>query len=134
MEFFEIVDALSNEKYKAVEPTEPRPKTLSNGFITDREKSVAWNEEQVLKSKADEKAWLNKRNEEIVKAHEIFRGDLIQAIMDDLGCNLRQAIVVYSNAYESGHSDGLYQVLCDAENACAFIGEYIDCGVDTEDM
>ena len=134
MEFFEIVDALSNEKYKAVEPTEPRPKTLSNGFVTDREKSVAWNEEQVLKSKADEKAWLDKRNQELVKAHELFRSDLIQAIMDDLGCNLRQAIVVYSNAYESGRSDGLYQVLCDAENACAFIGEYIDCGIDAGGM
>jgi hypothetical protein len=53
MEFCEILTSITNEKYKAIEPTEPRPKTLSNGFVTDREKSVAWNEEQVLKSKAE---------------------------------------------------------------------------------
>ena len=104
MEFCEMMNFITNEKYKAIEPDEPRPKTLSNGFITDREKSVAWNEEQVELSIKSRKAWAVKNREIEATASNLFRNDIESAIMDDVGCNNDQAQIISEAASERSTS------------------------------
>jgi len=128
MDYNDVRENINNDMYTAKHTDDLRPQVLAKGFVTDREKSVAWNEDQVALSIKREKAWHTKRRNAENKARDAFRSDLIDSIMDDLGCNQDQAAIIYSEAWEDGHSYGYHEVVSHADSLCTFVAGYVNAG------
>ena len=116
MDYSDVRENLNNGKYNVVYKDDPRPEVLRDGFITDRQQSVAWNEEQVAQSKRNLKNWHNRRTAAEQRARDSFESDLIEAIKDDAKYQGHpftdeQASIIYSESYDSGHAYGYSEVL-----------------------
>ena len=129
MDFSTLRDMEQMSEYKPKYPNEERPTVLPLGYITDRTKSVIWNEEQVEASKKAEKAYRAKRTRCENEAYDRFRSDLAESIMEDLnvkGPTQAQVSVIISKAYEDGHSYGYHEVITHAEELVELINDFLE--------
>ena len=129
MDFGTLRDLEQMGEYKPKYPNEERPKVLPLGYITDRTKSVIWNEEQVLASKNAERAYRAKRTRCENEAYNRFYDAVSEAIMEDLdvkGPTQAQVGVIFSRAYADGHSSGYYEVITHAQELVEFINDFLE--------
>ena len=126
MDYNDVRENLSNGKYTAVYADEEYPMALPKGYVTDREKSVAWNEEQVEKSIRAQKRWSAKRREVDFDVRKQFSDDLESAIMDDISCNRDQAYIIFERAIN--RSDDRMERIDYAESYADLIRRFIDAG------
>lgn len=131
MDYNDVRENLQNGKYTAVYADEEYPQALPNGYVTDREKSVAWNEEQVEKSIRAQKRWSAKRREIYIKVRNEFCSDLESAIMDDLECNRDQAYIIFDRACT--RSDDRYGHIEYAQSYADLIRRFVDAKGETHD-
>lgn len=132
----EFLDVRSNEHYGVYTvkyPTDERPSVLPEGFITDRTKSVIWNEEQVDNSKKALKKWQNARKKAEQRTEDDFYTDLCEAIENafteaKMGVNDQQVELIYNRAYSEQHSCGYYAVIDEAEELTSLIMNFLLAG------
>lgn len=129
MDFSTLRDMEQMSEYKPKYPNEERPTVLPLGYITDRTKSVIWNEEQVLASKNAERAYRAKQTRCENEAYNRFYDAVSEAIMEDLdvkGPTQAQVGVIFSKAYEDGHGYGYCEVITFAETLVEFINNFLE--------
>lgn len=126
MDYTDVRENLKNGKYDGF--TETKPLVFPKGYVTDREKSVAWNEEQVEFSNGALVRWKGRRDDHNAKALNWFALDVVEAIIDDLGCDNAQAQVIYAEAWQEGHSSGYHEVITFADSYCDLIRRFLEAG------
>ena len=126
MDYTDVRENLESGKYTAVYADEAYPLALPKGYVTDREKSVAWNEEQVELSGRAQKKWSAKRRELDATASNLFNNDLESAIMDDISCNRDQAWIIFDRAHD--RSDDRRERIDYAESYADMIRRFLEAG------
>lgn len=109
--------------------TKEYPKKTENmraGYITDEDKSVRWNKEQVDLANINYKKAQDEYNEEENRVENLFRQDIIDYLMNFYNLNEKAALVIFNKAYESGHSDGYMCILNYVYDYIEFIADVID--------
>ena len=109
------------EKHQTI-PYHPKKKPLREGTILDENQSVKWNREQVELSKKEYDAELKK----LRKQHSEIERHALNAVYSYIQDNLchqffstEKCAILYSKAYERGHSAGYQEVM-------NYVDEYID--------
>ena len=109
--------------------TKEYPKKTENmraGYITDEDKSIKWNKEQVELANQE---YNKKRREYMEKGHRLaalFKQDIIDYLMNFYNLNEKAALVIFNKAYEEGHSDGYICILDYVYDYIEFIADVID--------
>lgn len=115
--FDDIINELAEgNKYKnnLIYPT--KSENMKEGYITDENKSVIWNREQVDINKENYKSALNAYRKRSNEVHSLIRQDVINIIIRELHCTEQAADLLFNKAYESEHSEGWEAILYEIEN------------------
>ena len=126
MQSFEEIKKLLNEgKYKNTKEYPKKTESMKYGYISDEEKSVRWNKEQVELNKVVYQNKIDEYQKEENKRFELFKTDLIAVISYIADLKENQAEVIFNKAWEEGHSEGLEEVIIQAEELTYFITDII---------
>lgn len=96
-------DLLSGyDKYCELKYSQPKVvgKKLSESHIEDENQSVKWNREFVEQHNKDIDKQLGRYREKINKAFNDYINSIIEAIMDELNCDLGTAVKIYDYVYD----------------------------------
>lgn len=104
------------------------PRVLPDGYVTDENQSVAWNREQVVKSREARNAAFQANQVAEAEARKMFTTDLEEYIAEELGprVNKRQVEILAEKAYSDGHSAGYHGVLAEADELLTFITDFLN--------
>ena len=108
-------------------PLSPKEKPLKEGYITDEDKSVRWNREQVeqsqqayreetLRLRQERNQMLDKAKQEII----LYIKDSLEKDFSEEKCNL-----ILSHAYEENHAYGLASVINKVDEYVDFINDLL---------
>ncbi|MNV70334.1 hypothetical protein D3C71_1632940 [compost metagenome] len=99
----EIRQAYSKGEYRTrlEYPSIPR---FAVGHYFDRDKTVAWNEEEKERRINEAKEKRNQYNAESNRLSSKLENDMVEAIMEEYNFNKAQAEKIYSYAYREKHS------------------------------
>ena len=91
----------------------PRFKKLKSDYITDENKSVKWNREQIELNHAKYNQVVKELNTKKNKERDRIYKDIILKIRQEVGFNLdeKSASMIWEYAYSQGHSDGFSSIL-----------------------
>ena len=104
---------------------------LSNNFITDEDKSVKWNREQVEKNHTDYDKEVSRLNTEKNKERDKVMRDVYQKIQQELpGLTLKKAIIFFEKVQhvtkQHYPNDTSFEyVIFELKNQCAYLQEII---------
>ena len=109
-------------------PLSPKKKPLKEGYITDEDKSVRWNREQVeqsqqtyreetLRLRQERNQMLDKAKQEII----LYIKDSLEKDFSEEKCNL-----ILSRAYEENHAYGLTSVINRVDEYVDFINDLLE--------
>ena len=104
----------------------PDFRKLPKGYITDEDKSVKWNREQIEKNNAAYDAKVIELNQKKNAAREDLYERIYKEIQDELKCTRKTASLIWHHAYEEGHSNGAYGVYTKLEEMMDIIGDIMD--------
>lgn len=91
----------------------PSFKKLPKDFVTDEDKSVKWNREQVEKNNKDYQDEVARLNTEKNKARTNIYKDIYAKIQEEVGHNINEAAArkIWDYAYGKGHSYGIQEIM-----------------------
>ena len=91
----------------------PKFKKLKSDYITDENKSVKWNREQVELNNAKYNQIVKELNTKKNKERDRIYKDIILKIRQEVGFNLdeKSASMIWEYAYSHGHFDGFSSIL-----------------------
>ena len=98
----------------AYEPKVPFPcskQVYPDTYVFDEGRTVRWNKEKVKEENQKREEALAEYRASVREGENAFRTDAISLAMDEYGLNEAQAQMVFSTAYEHGHSAGFSDVL-----------------------
>ena len=104
----------------------PRTKPLPEGYISDYDKSVRWNEEMVEKSKekySEESGRLRIAKEQAIQdAKDRY---VYPYIRDNLDASYTEEGIhfLFSTAYSNGHSGGIYNILSELDQLIELLND-----------
>lgn len=124
MTFEEIYKNINNGKY---EPSIPYPmaRTYKPGHIFDEDKSVRWNREKLDEENAKYKQEQAEYHAAVQEGEDRFQNDILAYIKSEYKLNNAQAKIIFSMAYQYGHSSGFYDVLTQAQTFSEFASNII---------
>ena len=101
----------NEEKYCVSKPFPRKEPNVIDGYITDENKSVKWNKEQVERNKQIYNQKIQEYRDEENRIYEMFVKDIeIEAsLYTDL--NKQQIDLLLNKAWEEGHSEGYLEVI-----------------------
>jgi hypothetical protein len=104
-----------------------KPVELAVGYVTDENKSVKWNKEQVDNSRAALKKYYRERSDNGKAVLDLFMEDLKNAICSaDTRIQRDQAQVIADRAYSESHSSGLHYVIETSMDLTQFTTDILD--------
>ena len=124
LSYDDIYDALEKEYYN-VDAQRPKFERYAENHIFDENMSVKWNREEAARRNQAYEDALNAYYAIQNEADKKFQKDLILAIMNDTGFSYEKAEMIYSKAYDTGHSGGYYEVVSDAIEIADFVYDFI---------
>lgn len=98
----------------AYEPKVPFPcskQVYPDTYIFDEDRTVRWNKEKAKEENQKREEALAEHRASVREGENAFRADAISLAMEEYGLNETQAQMVFSMAYEHGHSAGFSEVL-----------------------
>lgn len=114
-----------NEGYYDNKLEYPRKnETMKEGYITDENKSVIWNREQVTKNIEEFKSKVDAYHNEGVRVSKLFEEDVINYIMKEFHITEPASKFLLSEAWEKGHPDGLNNVIEELSDLIEFIIDF----------
>ena len=119
-----IIEKINNNEYQNKLTYPRKSEIMKDGYITDENKSVKWNKEQVIKNQKEynnEMTLYQKENERLAK---LFEEDVINYIKNEFNYNEKAAKFILSEAWERGHSYGLQQVINEVTDLVEFIYDF----------
>ena len=123
--FDEIINELKQgHRYFNQLPYPRKHNNMKEGYITDENKSVKWNIEQVTNNVNAYKEAVHAYNKRDLDIYTMFAKDVIKVIMYKLKCTESAALVIFNKGYEAGHSDGYENVLYEIEKLVDFISDF----------
>lgn len=117
---------VSNGYYRNNVQYPSKTDNMKDGFITDDERSVKWNREQVELAKQQYKDQQNKYKDEENRLHNLFTKDVIDYIVNFHNYKPDAARFIFEKAYEEGHSFGYSSVLDELEYILDIISGFLD--------
>ena len=124
LSYQDIYDALE-EGYYNPKAQKPKFERYADNYVFDENMSVKWNREEAARRNKAYKDALNAyyaiQNENDKK----FQEDLILAIMNDTNFPRAKAEMIYSKAYDTGHSGGYYEVVNHAAEIADFVCDFV---------
>lgn len=115
MKTFDDVSELLDNGFYNTKVQYPKDKRHSNNFIQDESKSVIWNREFVKNHNKVIIDQIQNYHKDQNRLYNLFREDLIEAIIDYTGISKFAADIIFSYAYEEGHAYGYRDVMIKAE-------------------
>lgn len=98
--------------------------TEQEGYITDENKSVIWNKQQVTHNKNRIKLARASYKMDREKLIHNFKMDVITYLVDTYKYHTKQAQLIYNKGWETGHDYSISQVLRDIEELVKFINDF----------
>ena len=124
LSYQDIYDALGEGYYNS-NAQRPKFERYAENHVFNENKSVKWNREEAARRNQAYKDALNAyyaiQNENDKKFHE----DLVLAIMNDTNFPMAKAEMIFSKAYDMGHSEGYYEVISYAMEIADFVYDFI---------
>ena len=124
LSYQDIYDALEEGYYNA-NAQKPKFERYAENHIFDENMSVKWNREEAVRRNQAYKDALNAYYAIQNEKDKEFQEDLVSAIMNYTGFSYEKAEMIYSKAYDRGHSNGYYEVLNYAEEIADFVYDFI---------
>lgn len=111
-----IIDMIENiDNYNIKLKYPKRPDGYNNeNYVYDENKTVKWNREHRLELIEKYKKEQNIYNEEKNNIEHKFKSDLVELIKNEYNFSYAQSNIIFSKAWEQGHSDGLISVINEA--------------------
>ena len=106
--------------------TVPKEKALKPGTVIDEEKSVRWNREQVEKSQENYQNEVKRLRKEQNRLYTELKKDVLKYIEEEMEHPVteRQKELIYSTAYEYGHSSS-YEFFNKVDEICEFCDSFM---------
>lgn len=122
--FEEIKYKLAEGYYDNKLPCPTKDKTMKDGYITDENKSVKWNIEQVQNNLNNYKNKLKAYREENVKLTKEFEKDVINNMMKTYNFTSQASKFLLGEAYEENSSYGILNILTKLEDLIETVNEF----------
>ena len=100
-------------------------RTYKPGHIFDEDKSVRWNREKLDEENAKYKQEQAEYHAAVQEGEDRFQNDILAYIESEYKLNNAQAKIIFSMAYQYGHSSGFYDVLTQAQTFSEFANNII---------
>lgn len=117
MAFIKEKNEESNRLYEERKAYLQKHHMLPADTVLDEEKSVRWNREEVLRRNNECREMVSSFAEKFGQCEQEIRKEIITYIQSEYALSETMANVVYSAAYEDGHSAGYEEVI-------SFIADY----------
>ena len=101
---------------------------LSSNYITDENKSVKWNREQVEINNKNYKNKVKELNTRKNKRRDEILNDIYKYIQEEVGhgISLNSAIKIWNYAYEREHDYGIFDIKCCLDYVTDLISDILD--------
>lgn len=99
---------------------------MKDDYITDENKSVKWNKEQVELARQEYNNKLKEYRDETCKLERLFETDTIDYIMNFYGYSKGVAEFIFNTAYERSHHYGYTSILDEVQAIIDFLEELKD--------
>lgn len=124
LSYQDIYDALG-EGYYNPNAQKPEFERYAENHVFDENMSVKWNREEAIRRNRAYKDALNAYYAIQNEADKKFQEDLVLAIMNDTNFPRVKAEMIFSKAYDTGHSGGYYEVVNYAIEIADFVYDFI---------
>lgn len=116
-----IKQTIYNGKYENKLKRPLKTDNMKDGYITDENKSVKWNKEQVELANQEYKNKLKKYKDETYRLEKLFKTDTIDYIMNFYEYNNSAAELIFNTAYERSARYGYTQTLDEVQDIIDFL-------------
>lgn len=130
-----IIEKIKNKEYEVGFAFPRMDFTTKEGYITDENKSVKWNKEQVVKNKERIVLLQHKYNTVQLEKYNMFKNDVIEYLKDY--ANFSTKVVrpeiyeyIFDRAWEDSHSEGYEEILETAITHTNFIKDVLLDGIE----
>lgn len=106
-----IRQRVENEYYDNKLSYPGKTENMRAGYITDEDKSVRWNKEQVDLANINYRKAQDDYNNEENRLESLFRQDIIDCLCNHYHLTNKAAELIFNKGYEDGHADGYLSVL-----------------------
>ena len=100
--------------------------TMKEGYVTDEDKSVKWNKEQVQFNIQDYHNKIDAYHKEGIRVYTLFEQDVINYIKKVYNFKEDAIKFLLGEAWEEGHSDGLDSVIYKLEDLIELVIDFND--------
>lgn len=100
--------------------------TMKEGYITDEDKSVKWNREQVQKNIDSYNSKIDLYHTEGNRLAKLFEQDVINYIKKHCGFKEEACKFLLGEAWEKGHANGLADVISELEELIEIVIDFND--------
>ena len=100
--------------------------TMKEGYVTDEDKSVKWNKEQVQNNIQNYHAKIDAYHKEGIRVYTLFEQDVINYIKKVYNFKEDAIKFLLGEAWEEGHSDGLDSVIYKLEDLIELVIDFND--------
>ena len=118
-----------NGKYENKLKRPLKTDNMKDGYITDENKSVKWNKEQVELANQEYKNKLKKYKDEAYRLEKLFKTDTIDYIMNFYEYNNSAAELIFNTAYERSAHYGYTQILDEVQDIIDFLEKIKDTNI-----
>lgn len=109
-------------------PCRPDFKKLPKDFITDEDRSVKWNREQVELNNKKYQDEVSRLNTAKNKARDAANKEIYKKIQDEVGHGISEkaAMKIWDRAYSNSHAYGVMEVLNELDDLIDFVKSILD--------
>ena len=125
LDFNGIKQRIENGYYDNKLPFPRMDETTKDGYITDENKSVKWNKEQIEKNRENVKLAQMAYHPEATKKYNMFMEDMKDTIKLWYKYSDKQIEIILNRAWDEGHSYGYISVVDETINILEFTEEFI---------
>ena len=125
LDFVGIKERIENGYYDNKLPFPRMDEKTKDGYITDENKSVKWNKEQVEKNREGVKLAQMAYHSEETKKYNLFMQDIKDAVKLWYKYSDKQIDLIFNKAWDEGHSNGYRSVVDEVVNILEFTEDFI---------
>jgi hypothetical protein len=101
----------------------PKSSSYRDNHVFDENQTVKWNKEKVISENEKLKQRKMDYHNESYRLSNYFHECVVKAIIEDTKLQQDKAEIIFTKAYDDGHSEGYRNVVSEACDLCDFIYE-----------
>lgn len=128
MTLSDIKTAVKNDVYMVKVDRLAKLPLYPDGHVFDENKSVKWNADKVKTENQRIRDAKRAVQEKRMQKKQQFLDDIASAVQTEHDFTVNQSKIVAAQAWEEGHSDGLYEVIAQAQIIADFCETFLRAG------